>query len=151
MYNMDDKQQAANNQASNQDDQVASIGGSGLQKETEPMPSGAVDFSELKIAEEKASEIESEPEEAKADQVGKVQAVMTSSPTGTYEAKEASQPVPAQLFSSGNQPLLTKLQAQQIAKGPLIFKRSSDPMLWLALLMLRHYQWLDEQEKKNKQ
>lgn len=147
---MDDKQQAVNNQVSNQDDQTTAIGGSNLQKETEPMPSGTVDFSELKVPEEKESETEPAPEVANSEQASNVQAVKTSSMAGPSEANEIKQPTLIQSSTSGNQPMMTKQQAQQIAKGPFFLKRSSDPMIWLALLMLRYYQWLDQQAKKNK-
>lgn len=46
---------------------------------------------------------------------------------------------------------MTLDDAKKKVKGPLIFKNSSDPMLWFSWLVIRHFQLLEKKEKENKQ
>lgn len=101
-----------------------------LQKEQESLPSAAANFSELDMPAEKRAEPEPQVFEA-------AQTPIKSGQTQTQSPK-----------SGHMQHLLTKQQAQQIVKGPLMFKNSGDPLLWLAFLLLRHYQLLEKEEEE---
>ena len=114
-----------------------------LQKEQESLPSAAADFSELELPAE--TSIEPEPQVSENAQAGSLPAAQQ---TQTSHAGSQVQPgqTQAQPAKSGHmQHVLTKEQAQQIVKGQLMFKNSTDPMLWLAFLLLRHYQLLEKE------
>jgi len=118
-----------------------------LQKEQESMPSGGADFSELKLPVEQ--NVEQEPQVSKNVQTGMPPASHHTQAGHIHAASQQVQSSPKQ--SSHMQHVMTKIQAQQIVKGQLIFKNSSDPLLWLAFLILRHYQLLEKEEQDNNQ
>lgn len=132
----------SNNNQQNNNQQISTQ--AGLTRESEPMPVGA-NLAELSEVEKDLTEVEHSPEVS--DNSSQAKQVKTEK---VVEAKDA---IRQDVKISGTNPKqypLTRQQAQKIVKGPLFLKNSSDPMLWLALLMVRHYQWLDRKEKEKK-
>ena len=118
-------------------------GESGLHKELEPMPSLSAPTELLKPVEQHV-ELEPEVEDAGVEFIAPVpQITPEEKEIGVALAKETmpmeKEPTP-QLNTS-----MTQAQAQQLVKGNFLFKNVSDPMIWLALLVLRQHQMVAKQ------
>lgn len=117
-------------------------------KELEPMSSLSTVTEQLQPVEQHI-ELEPEVEAAGVEAaVSEPKITQEEKDNGVKLAKEAAvveqEPVNQVQFP------LSMAQAQQIVKGQLVTKDTSNPMLWLALLIIRQYQMHEKQKEKVK-
>jgi len=110
--------------------------GGGQQKESEPLPA----ISTLKELIPPVEHIELEPEVE-----GAGVEVVSATPQVTPQAKQAGlslakETLPVIQESPKFKNLMTLEQIHELIKGKFLFKDTSKPMLWLALLLLKQYQ-----------
>lgn len=114
------------------------VGGTNFHKELEPMPSLQT-HSEWMAPVENHVELEPEVEEAGVEAVPFAPHISKEEKNiGVQLAKEAAKIEKApgiQLKVS-----MTKAQAQQLTQGSLLTKNTTNPILWLAMLVYRQFQ-----------
>ena len=118
-------------------------------KELEPMPS--LSSTSTEVLQPVDQHIELEPEVAEAGV-----AVVAPAPHISQQAKQAGVELVKEALPIEKEPepkfmtSLTLAKAQQVIKGKFIFKDASKPILWLALLLIRQHQILEQQENNKK-
>lgn len=123
------------------------ISDSGKSKEAEPVPSLSADLSEVMQPTERDVELEPDMIDAGIEAIKNMPQVPPEAVSVGIQPAKESVPIATQT-PTNTKPQITKDQAEEVNKKPLIMQDASQSVLWLRYLWLRYYALLDKNNKK---